>query len=153
MMRGPPRAAPARREKSLMTHDDFSTERWPPAPGFTEAQLNDVPLLTVRPAMIPAVVGAGLMFLALQRMSYDYYELLRWAVPAAAIWIIVIAKSQHRTFWVVVMAAVAVVFNPLVPFTMPRENWGAVNIYSLLFFLGAGYKLRASRPGAPTTTS
>ncbi|MET3721131.1 DUF6804 family protein [Arthrobacter sp. UYEF21] len=95
-----------------MGHDNFSTERWPPAPGFSEAQLNDVPLITVRPAVIPTVVGSVLMFLAPQRMSYHYYELLRWAAPAAAIWIIVIAKGQHRTFWVVVMAAVAVVFNP-----------------------------------------
>lgn len=130
-----------------MGYDKFSTERWPPAPGFTEAQLNDVPLITVRPAAIPAVVGAVFMFLALQRMSYDFYVLLRWVAPVAAIWICVIARGQRRTFWVVAMAAVAVLFNPIVPFTMPRDNWSTFNTYSLLLFLAAGYKLRASRPG------
>jgi len=118
------------------------------AGGFTEAQLNDVPLITVRPAVIPAVVGAVFMILALQRMSYDFYVLVRWVAPVAAIWICFIARGQRRTFWVVAMAAAVVLFNPIVPFTMPRENWGAVNGYSLLLFVAAGYKLRASRPGA-----
>lgn len=125
---------------------DYSSDRWPPAPGFTEEQLNDVRLVTVHPAQVPAIVGVVLMMCATLSMPYDFYVILRWAAPAMAIWVCTVAGSQHRTFWVVAMLAIAVVFNPIVPFTMPRGNWAWLNTISLVLFGAAGVKLRASRP-------
>lgn len=125
---------------------NYSSDRWPPAPGFTEEQLNDVRLVTVHPATVPAAIGAVLMLYATLSMPYDYYVILRWAALVMAIWVWTVASSQHRTLWVVAMLAIAVLFNPIVPFTMPRQNWAGLNFISFALFWAAGVKLRASRP-------
>jgi hypothetical protein len=49
-----------------------STDRFPAAPGFTEEQLNGVPLVTVHPAAWPAVIGAAFLILGLLGAQYEF---------------------------------------------------------------------------------
>lgn len=49
-----------------------STDRFPAAPGFTEEQLNSVPLITVHPAAWPAAIGAAFLMLATLGAQYEF---------------------------------------------------------------------------------
>jgi hypothetical protein len=123
-----------------------SRDRYPAACGFTEQQLNGVPLMTVYPAVIPAIIGGIFLFVAFLGAPYEFYVVLRWAVSAMAIWICTIASGQHRTGWVVAFAAVGVLFNPFIPFILPREIWVVPDLLGAILFATAGGLLRASRP-------
>lgn len=124
-------------------------ERHPAAPGVTEDQLNDVPLVTVHPATVPAVIGALFLFLAILGGPYELFVVMRWAVTSMAIWMAIVAGGQKRTPWVVVFAAIALLFNPIIPFYATREFWVPIDFAGLVFFWAAGVNLRASKPAPP----
>ncbi|WP_218122145.1 DUF6804 family protein [Arthrobacter sp. ov407] len=126
-----------------------SKERHSAAPGFTEAQLDNVPLVTVHPATAPSVMGAVFLLLAFLGGPYELYVFARWAVTAMAIWMSVVAGAQKRTPWVVVFIAIALLFNPLVPVYATREFWIPFNLAGFVLFWVAGVKFRASKPAQP----
>lgn len=123
-----------------------STDRYPAAAGFSEAQLNGVPLVTVHPAAVPAVIGAAFLLMAGMGAQYEFYIVMRWAVTAMAIWASVVAGSLKMTSWVVVFVAAALLFNPLIPVYATREFWVPFDFAGFVLFWVAGVKLRASKP-------
>lgn len=123
-----------------------STARHPAAPGYTERHLDGRILETVHPAVMPASIGGAALVLAILQMPYEFYVLLRWVVPAMAIWICTIASGQKRTGWVVVFTLVAVLWNPLIPFEMPRSAWVLPDIIGAILFARAAANLPASKP-------
>lgn len=124
-------------------------EKYPPAPGFTDADLDEVPLVTVRPAGIPAAVGGFFLLIAFLGAPYAFYEVVRWVGTAMAVWCAVVATSQKRTAWAVAFSAMAVLFNPLIPIYLTRETWAPLDAVAFVLFATAGVKLRASRPATP----
>lgn len=123
-----------------------SLQRHPAAPGFTEAQLEGVRLVDVHPAVIPAVIGALVMFMSFVGGNPDVFVLVRWAGTAMAVWMAVVAGQQHRTPWVVLFVAMAILFNPIIPIYSTREFWQPVDFVSVILFWVAGVRLRASKP-------
>jgi hypothetical protein len=121
-------------------------ERFPAAKGFTEQQLDDVPLITVYPAVVPAIIGGFFLLVGWLGAPYEFYVVLRWAVTAMAIWMSTIASGQKRTYWVVAFTCVALLFNPIIPLNMTREFWILPDMIGAVLFATAGGKLRASRP-------
>lgn len=123
-----------------------SSDRYPAAPGITENQLNGVPLVTVHPAVIPAVVGGLFALLTFVGGDYELYVVARWAITAMAIWVSILAGSLKRMPWILIFAAIAVLFNPLLPIYATREFWLPIDLATLVLFCMAGVKLRASKP-------
>jgi hypothetical protein len=121
-------------------------ERHPAASGFSEQQLDDVPLITVYPAVIPSIIGAFFLVVGFLGAPYEFYVVLRWAVTSMAIWMCIIASGQKRTVWVVAFTSMALLFNPFIPISMTREFWVVPDIIGAAIFATAGGKLRASRP-------
>lgn len=136
-----PRGEPL--EFNAYIHD---SERNPPAVGFTEEDLDGVPLITVYPAVIPAVIGGFFLFVGFMGAQYEFYVVLRWAVTSMAIWMYVVASGQRRRGWSVMFAGMALLFNPLIPVTATREFWVLPDLVGAALFAVAGRKLRASRP-------
>ncbi|MFK0005090.1 DUF6804 family protein [Paenarthrobacter sp. NPDC090522] len=127
---------------------------------FDPGQLNAEATVAVHPATAPAIIGAFFLLLAYLGGQYELYVVMRWAVTAAAILVAAIAGGQGRTLWAAVFAAIAVLFNPLVPVYATREFWIPFDVAGLVLFCVAGVKLRASgsvRPeflqGVRTTSS
>lgn len=123
-------------------------ERHPAASGFTEKQLDNVRLVTVYPAAVPAAVGAFFMFLAVVGGPYEMFVVVRCVVTAMAIWTAVVAGRLKRTVWPIVFTLTAVLFNPLIPIHATREFWAPINIAGVVLFIVAGVKLLASKPAA-----
>lgn len=134
---------PYETEFSSYRHDRI---RHPASLGITEEQLGGRITETVHPAAAPAAIGAITLFLAILPMPYEFYVLLRVAVPAMAIWICTIASGQKKTGWIVVFVLAAVLWNPLVPFKMPRTAWVLPNLVGAALFAAAGYTMPASKP-------
>ena len=92
-------------------------------------------------------VGPIVMLLAaLLPWPYGYYNFLRFCVCGAAAflayqqWTHDDAASQ----WVVVLAAIAVLYNPLVPIHLTRDIWSVLNVATAAAFAGHLRSLRAT---------
>ena len=54
---------------------------------------------------------------------YGYYQLLRWVVCAAAIFVLV-ATITWKSYWACwAFGVVAITFNPILPIHLSREIW------------------------------
>lgn len=147
---GAPTDSPYETEFNPYRHD---RTRYPAAPGFRDQQLDGRILETVQPAVAPAVIGGVALFVAVLPMPYEFYVLLRWIVPAMAIWMCTIANGHKRTSWVIVFALIAILWNPLIPVEMPRGFWALPDLIGAALFAVAGVGLKASKPALRTGSS
>lgn len=93
----------------------------------------------VRVEINPAVwlVPAGALLVALAPLPYGFYTLLRLVVTGAALFL---AYSEYQalqrvTVWIVVLAALAILFNPVVPVHLTREIWAPIDIAAAVLFV------------------
>lgn len=82
------------------------------------------------------VAGAGalLLLLATLRMAPFYYELLRLAVPLCAFFAGSFAYRAGGWGWIVPLAAVAILWNPIVPIWLDRSGWLPLDIAGAAVF-------------------
>ncbi|WP_348521669.1 DUF6804 family protein [Bosea sp. EC-HK365B] len=71
----------------------------------------------------------ALLLLALVPWPYAYYQMLRIVVCAAAGYL---AYGEYQRIglgvWAIILAVLALVFNPVAPLHMKREIWAILNI-------------------------
>ena len=96
------------------------------------------------PLVIPCAVATVMLISATGRHGYDFYTFLRWVVTAASIWAFVVAKNHDKTWAVVAFAAVAVLFNPIIPVHLSRDIWRPIDIIAALLFVAAALTVRPS---------
>ena len=84
---------------------------------------------------IAAVISVFMLLLAIPRLPYGYYILLRWVVSAAALFSAWAAYECKRKFWVFVMGGIAILFNPVIPVHLLKETWIAIDFIVAVVFL------------------
>ncbi len=103
-----------------------------------------IQILRHRPHLIPCVIGAALLFWALDRHPYGYYQILRFVTTGAAAFC-AYSFWKHRVKaipWGFI--SIAVLFNPIAPIHLARQTWLPVDIATGIVFLGAA-ALRTTR--------
>ena len=93
-----------------------------------------------RPHLIPVIVTAILLLVALGDWPYVYYQLLRFAVCGVSVYL---AWAWGKSWSVLLFGGVAVLFNPILPIHLPREIWQIIDLaLSVLFFIvEAGFEV------------
>lgn len=86
-------------------------------------------------------VGIAMLFLAIPSglWSYGYYILLRWVVTGIAIYTANVAYKLGgflNKIWLIILAGVALVFNPIIPFHLQKADWVVIDFITALFLLG-----------------
>ncbi|MDR7522828.1 MAG: hypothetical protein QN168_10225 [Armatimonadota bacterium] len=89
------------------------------------------------------VLGAVLLLLALLRWPYGYYVFVRWVVTAASAYGGWVAYADGRHVWTWILGAVAVLFNPILPIHMRRENRMVFDLIGVGLLFAAAPLLRA----------
>lgn len=97
--------------------------------------------------LLPAV----LLVIAVARLPYGYYTFTRFVVCGAAILIAVIGFRDRMAIpvWSILMAVIAVLFNPLLPIHLARSTWlyldlaAGIVFVSHLFMEGRGFAQKA----------
>lgn len=93
------------------------------------------------------LVPAAALLLALLPLPYGFYTFLRLAVCGAAAllayreW----AAGGTVTVWMVVLGALALLFNPLVPVHLSREAWAPIDVGAALLFVVHWWWVRRRR--------
>jgi hypothetical protein len=79
-------------------------------------------------SVVLRIVVAVLLFLALYKQGYGYYQILRWIISGISIYCIYLAYTQKKIAWVWVFGGTAVLFNPLAPIFMDRVAWAIIDV-------------------------
>jgi hypothetical protein len=100
-----------------------------------------------RPHLIPAAIPAVMLFVAMGKRPYAYYQIMRWVVCAVAVFVAYNAWTFKRAWALWMFGFVAVLFNPLVPIHMKRDTWQVIDLLAAGAFVAVAVVL--GRPADP----
>jgi len=80
------------------------------------------------------ILATVLLFLAIARMPYDYYNFMRIAVFVSSL-IVGYSYYRNNNLLVFFFLVCAVVFNPLIKVTLHRSSWIGLDIMFGILFL------------------
>lgn len=94
---------------------------------------------------IPTIIVCVFLVIAIFRLPYGYYKLLRVIVTGIAIYFCYLNYEINRLLWIWIMGIIALVFNPLIPFYLGKEVWiifdlGASAVFGIHYFLSDNNK-------------
>ncbi len=90
---------------------------------------------------IALVVGIMLLLAVPSIWPYGYYQLLRWIVTGSAVYLAYQKHELGSKFWMWLMIAVAILFNPIFPFFLDKGVWAFLDLIAAgIFFLSTKQK-------------
>jgi len=98
--------------------------------------------MSKRPHLIPALIVAILLAVAIAQLPYGYYTFLRWATCAVAVFIAFQAYQWKRIWATWLFGAIAILFNPFVPVYLTKEIWQPIDIVCALLFVASIFFLK-----------
>lgn len=103
--------------------------------------------LVRRPHLIPAAIASVMLLGAMGKWPYAYYQVTRWVVCAAALFVAYKGWTFKQTWAVWAFGFGAVLFNPLVPFHMKRDTWRVLDLLAAAMFVVGVVVLRRPTTG------
>ena len=100
---------------------------------------------TIQYKNIIAGISAFMLFLAIAKLPYGYYTLLRWIVTINALFSVWVAYNSEDTFWVFLMGGIAILFNPIIPVYLTKEIWVIIDVIVAILFLVSIFKIKTKR--------
>jgi hypothetical protein len=99
--------------------------------------------LEKRPHLIPCIIAAIMLFLALAPWPYGYYQLLRFVVCGVAVYVSFMAYNWRNKMWATwLFGFIAVLFNPLIPIHISRELWQPIDIICAILLIFSVFILK-----------
>jgi hypothetical protein len=95
-----------------------------------------------RPNLIPAVIVAIMLCVAVAPLAYGYYQLLRWVTCGVAVFIAVMAYRWGKVWATWVFGLVAILFNPLAPIHLTKQIWQPIDLACAVLFVISVFVLR-----------
>jgi len=78
---------------------------------------------------------------ALADNPYGYYQFLRWLILFVGAYSAYSAYKLGRTVWAWIFGAIAILFNPIIPFYLSRDAWQIIDVVvAIIFFASLFYK-------------
>ena len=99
---------------------------------------------TYRPALLPALLGGTAVLLGLLLLGSEGYLGVRYTVSILALITAVFAVQARAWLWLPPLAAVAVLWNPVLPFEFSGQLWIAGHVLAAGVMLAAGFFIRAA---------
>ncbi|WP_235566932.1 DUF6804 family protein [Microbacterium sp. Root180] len=104
------------------------------------------PVTYQRNALAPGVIAAIALLLAPLLMETDWFLFVRFLVSILALIVAWFAGQARQWWWIPVFAAIAVVWNPILPFAFSGPVWIAAQTVAAIVFLIAGAMIKVARP-------
>ncbi len=96
-------------------------------------QLTAIALIVV--ALVDAIAGTAFL-------PFAYYQLMNWVVVGAALMVAHEASLQQKLFVTWLFMFVAVIFNPIAPFSLRADVWQIADIVVIVLFLISFFVVR-----------
>lgn len=99
-------------------------------------------LLEKRPHLIPSLIAALMLFGALGRWPYGYYQLLRFVTCGVAVYVAFMAYNWQKIWAVWLFGFIALLFNPLIPIHLSRELWQPIDVICAILLIVIAFVLK-----------
>jgi hypothetical protein len=96
-----------------------------------------------RPALAPALLAGVALLGAVALIESPAFLVFRFIVAILALIILVFAYQAKHWWWLPVMLAIAVVWNPVFPFGFDGPWWVGAQYVAILVFVLAGVLIKA----------
>jgi hypothetical protein len=96
------------------------------------------------PLLIPSLIAAAMSLGALADWPYGYYQLLRFVVCGAGVYVAYTAYNWQKMWAVWLFGFIALLFNPLIPIHLSREIWQPINVVCAVLFIVIVFVLKDS---------
>jgi len=100
-------------------------------------------ILEKRPHIVPCIIAAIMLLLALLPWPYGYYQLLRFVVCGASVYAAFMTYQWQKILATWIFGFIAVLFNPIVPIHLSRELWQPIDIICGVIFIAGVIILNA----------
>lgn len=100
-----------------------------------------------KPSPVPGIIAALVLLGAFGSWPYGYFIFLRWVVCAAAILFALWGNATGRAWLLWPCGLVALLFNPLVPVTLPRDVWLVLDVASAAIFVAGSLAFSSNAAG------
>lgn len=94
---------------------------------------------------VVAGISVFMLLLAIPKLPYGYYILLRWTVTATALFSVWVASEYECKLWVFVMGGIAVLFNPIIQIHVSKEAWIVIDSIVATIFLISIFKIKPKK--------
>ena len=89
-----------------------------------------------------ALIDAAALLVALADVPYGYFQLLRWLVCGVSAYGAFQAREALRTRWMVALGALAVLFNPVLPFYLDRATWQVIDVGAAVVLVVSAFAIK-----------
>lgn len=103
------------------------------------------PAMYQRNALAPSLLAAAVLFVAPALLESDWFLTVRFVATILALIIGWFAVQAGHWWWVPIMLAVAVIWNPIFPFAFSGAIWSAAQVAAAFVFLAAGATIKIRR--------
>ena len=98
-----------------------------------------------RNALLPGLIGAAALFLAPALIDGSGFLYIRYVVAIFAAIVGWFAIQAKHWWWAPIMAAIIVIWNPIVPFEFSGPAWTGAQFVGAVAFLAAAATVRTER--------
>jgi hypothetical protein len=95
-----------------------------------------------RPALLPALLGGVACLAGVAAIGGDVFLVIRFVVAIVAAIVAVIAVQSRRWWWAIPMAAIVVLWNPVLPIELGDDVWRLAHYVGALVFILTAVLLR-----------
>lgn len=127
----------------------------PAAPGHpagSSPSKGDLPPFT-RPALAPSLIAAIVLLACVAIVDSSAFVFARWGVTVLSLIVLVFAVRGRAWWAAVLMAAVAVCWNPLAVVSIPGEVWAALQLVAAALFIVVGILVKVPREAGSARAS
>lgn len=103
------------------------------------------PTLYQRNALAPSLLAAAVLFVAPALLESDWFLTVRFVATIFALIIGWFAVQARHWWWLPVLLAIAVIWNPIFPFAFAGPLWSAAQPAAAVVFLAAGATIKVRR--------
>ena len=87
-----------------------------------------------RPHLIPALIVAVMLLVAVAPLPYVYYQFLRWVTCGVGVFIAFQAYRWKKIWGIWLFGLIAVLFNPIAPIHLTKAIWQPIDCVSAVLF-------------------
>lgn len=78
--------------------------------------------------VVPALIVAVMLLIAVADLPYGYYQLLRWTTCGVSIFIAFQAYKMRKAWVTWLFGLIALLFNPIIPIHLTKEIWRPIDL-------------------------
>ena len=98
-----------------------------------------------RPAPAPGLLGAIALMVGLALLDSDGFTVSRFVVSILALILCVFAVQGKAWWWLIGLAPIAVLWNPIVVIELHGQGWVSLQFVAALVFIASGIFIKVPR--------